>query len=352
MEHTFFRDDPTLIVPNRATGYSFENGSYKFHAATFALRGSGGLLTTVDDLFLWDQNFYHNKLGKGTSSLLTEIQTPGHLNNGKALTYAFGLEISEYRGLKMVEHAGASFGYRAQMIRFPAQELSVICLCNSDAIQVSPEVSDVYLASEFKQAPTTGASATSVQQTKGDPEYKPVSVPENELTTRVGVFEEKEDHTIWKIFLKEGKLYAAVANLSFELQPVTRTQFRATGDLPILIDFPETELAPKNISVTVNGRVRSLDRISTVSLSSWELSAYAGEYYSDELDVTYRFYMEGGDLKLKIRNRAPISLTPLEADQFDALGDRLHFERNASGKILQFRLNAGRVTNIRFVKKR
>src|SRR6266478_2919257 len=118
MEHTFFRDDPTLIVPNRATGYSFENGSYKFHAATFALRGSGGLLTTVDDLFLWDQNFYHNKLGKGTSSLLTEIQTPGHLNNGKALTYAFGLEISEYRGLKMVEHAGASFGYRAQMIRF------------------------------------------------------------------------------------------------------------------------------------------------------------------------------------------------------------------------------------------
>jgi len=102
----------------------------------------------------------------------------------------------------------------------------------------------------------------------------------------------------------------------------------------------------------VNGRVRSLDRISTVSLSSWELSAYAGEYYSDELDVTYRFYMEGGDLKLKIRNRAPISLTPLEADQFDALGDRLHFERNASGKILQFRLNAGRVTNIRFVKKR
>lgn len=45
MEHTFFRDDPTAIVPNRATGYSFENASFKFHATNFARPGSGGLLT-------------------------------------------------------------------------------------------------------------------------------------------------------------------------------------------------------------------------------------------------------------------------------------------------------------------
>lgn len=209
MEHTFFRDDATVIVPNRATGYSFENGAYKFHAATFALPGSGGLLTTVDDLFPWDQNFYHNKLGKRTYSLLTTIQSPGQLNRGKTLTYAFGLEMSEYRGLKMVEHAGASFGYRAQMIRLPAQDFSVICLCNSDAIQVSRDrfvrqVADVYLASDFKQAPATGARAASAQHAEGTTEYKPVSVSERDLATRVAVFEEKEDGTIWKTYLKEG----------------------------------------------------------------------------------------------------------------------------------------------------
>lgn len=355
MEHTFFRDDPTVMVTNRATGYSFENGSYKFHAATFTLPGSGGLLTTVDDLFLWDQNFYHNKLSNGTSSLLTEIQTPGHLNSGKALPCAFGLEISEYRGLKMIKPAGASFGYRAQMLRFPAQEFSVICLCNSDAIQVSPDrfalqVADVYLASESKQAPTTGPSSTSVQETKRSSESA-VSVPENELATRVGVFEDKDDDTIWKTFLKPGKLHASVARLSFELQPKTHTQFRATGDLPILIEFPGTELAPENVFVTVNGRVRALDRINTVSPSIRELSEYAGEYYSDELDVQYRFHMDGGDLKPKVRNRAPISLTPLTTDQFSAQGDRLSFERGPSGTISQFTLNAGRVMNIRFIKK-
>lgn len=78
---------------------------------------------------------------------------------------------------------------------------------------------------------------------------------------------------------------------------------------------------------------------------------YAGEYYSDELDVKYRFYVEGADLKLKVRNREPISMTPLTAYPFSALGDRLNFERGVSGKISQFKLNAGQVTNIRFVKK-
>lgn len=118
-----------------------------------------------------------------------------------------------------------------------------------------------------------------------------------------------------------------------------------------MIDFPEPELGPKNIFVTVNGRVRALDRINVVSPSRQELSAYAGKYYSNELDVTYKFYIEDGELKLKVRNRASISLTPVAADQFSALGDRLNFERDESGKISQFRLNAGRVTNIRFVKK-
>ena len=46
-----------------------------------------------------------------------------------------------------------------------------------------------------------------------------------------------------------------------------------------------------DISVTVKGGVRPLDKINTVSPSSQELSTYAGECYRDELDVTCRFYM-------------------------------------------------------------
>jgi hypothetical protein len=61
--------------------------------------------------------------------------------------------------------------------------------------------------------------------------------------------------------------------------------------------------------------------------------------------------MDRGELMLKIRNKTPTSLTPLGRDQFDAIGNRLNFERDGSGRISQFGLDAGRVTNIHFVKK-
>jgi hypothetical protein len=61
--------------------------------------------------------------------------------------------------------------------------------------------------------------------------------------------------------------------------------------------------------------------------------------------------MDRGALMLKIRNKAPILLTPLGRDQFDANGNRLNFELDVAGRIRQFGLDAGRVTNIHFVKK-
>ena len=36
---------------------------YTAFISRFDLVGSGGLYTTVEDLFLWDQNFYHGKVG-------------------------------------------------------------------------------------------------------------------------------------------------------------------------------------------------------------------------------------------------------------------------------------------------
>ena len=356
MDHTFFRDNPTAIVPNRASGYSFENGSYKFHAANFALPGSGGLLTTVEDLFLWDQNFYHNKLGDGTSALLTEIQTPGRLNSGKQLTYAFGLEISEYRGLKMVNHAGASFGYRAQLIRFPEQEFSVICLCNSDAVAVSPEkfardVADVYLSTEFKQQAASSANSLSASNSAASVEAKTIEVPEAELTSRTGVFQNRNTKTVWKLFVKNERLNATVAGLTLRLEPLTHTRFRSVGDLPVLMDFPASDMKPRTITVTLNGNQSMLDAIDTVSLTAEERAAYAGEYHSDEVDATYKLYVESGELWLKMRNKPATPLTPLAKDQFEAAGNRFNFERDASGKVSRFGLDAGRAANVHFVKK-
>src|SRR5271154_7000150 len=162
MTHTRFYDDHSVVVPGRVPAYEPRNdGGFRIDWSTnFDKIGDGGLLSSVEDLLLWDRNFYDNKLGKGT--LLKEMQTQGVLNNGKQIEYGLGLEISTYRGLPIVEHGGALFGYRTELLRFPQQKFSVITLCNlgtSSPGNLANQVADIYLDGQFAVEPAIAAAA-------------------------------------------------------------------------------------------------------------------------------------------------------------------------------------------------
>jgi len=89
MKNTFFHDDFSEIVKNRAVGYSpAESGSFRISMSIFDIVGDGGVHTTIDDLCRWDANFYHNIVGGYGQDLIEEITSPGKLNSGKALDYA------------------------------------------------------------------------------------------------------------------------------------------------------------------------------------------------------------------------------------------------------------------------
>lgn len=148
MRDTLFYDDHTMIIENRADGHFYKDGSIDVFNTSYDLVGAGGLYTTVEDLFLWDQNFYRNRLGQGEQALIDRMLTPGTLNDGTELDYAFGLGVSEYEGLRMISHGGGFIGFRAELIRFPEQGFSVAVLCNLDCIDaelLALTVADIYL---------------------------------------------------------------------------------------------------------------------------------------------------------------------------------------------------------------
>ena len=142
MTHTRFHDSRTRLVKNRAQGYfSSKEGEFRNYLTQFDRVGDGGLMTTVEDLFRWDQAIENGTLGGKdfASSLLTQ----GQLNNGNSLTYAFGLMIGQHRGLKTISHGGSFIGFKSELLRFPERRLSVICLCNhnaADATKLAKEV--------------------------------------------------------------------------------------------------------------------------------------------------------------------------------------------------------------------
>src|SRR5260370_35883954 len=70
------RPDPTMIVPNRASGYHLDAGG--LHVALRGdpggILGNAGLFTTARDLLLWEQNFADARVG--SPALLTAMQPP------------------------------------------------------------------------------------------------------------------------------------------------------------------------------------------------------------------------------------------------------------------------------------
>lgn len=131
MHNTHFHDDVNIIVRNRASGYSpAGDGSFRINMTQLEQIGTGSIYTTVEDFFKWDQNFYRNKLGKGTQGLIEMMQKSGSLNDGRLTHYGFGLDINTHFGLRSIGHGGAFVGYRSYYLRFPDQHFSVVLMSN------------------------------------------------------------------------------------------------------------------------------------------------------------------------------------------------------------------------------
>jgi CubicO group peptidase (beta-lactamase class C family) len=332
MTHTRFYEDHSVVVPGRVPAYEPRpGGGFRVDWSTnFDKVGDGGLLSSVDDLLLWDRNFYDNKLGKGT--LLKEMQTQGVLNNGKQIEYALGLFISTYRGLPIVEHGGALFGYRTELLRFPQQKFSVITLCNlatSSPRRLANQVADIYL--EGQLAPNRSPNVVAAQV---DP--KPYA----------GQYRNAESHSVLDVTVADGDL--SVYGLHFK--PLDASHFSAAEGLEM--NYDSTTGNSKKFTLTsATSTPQIFEKIQAVKPSAEDLAQYTGEYKSSELQATYRFAVKDGKLTLATNWQEPATLDPSVRDEFQGpFGAAIVFRRDAAGHVTGCDLFAGRVRNIAFAR--
>ena len=152
MTRTQWRDDFTKIVPGRATAYRMlGDGTFRTNMSITNVIGNGGLLTTVGDLLLWNENLDNPRVGG--RAWAEQLQTPARLNDGTVLDYAHGLVVQDYRGVREVGHGGSTAGYQTYLARFPDRRVSVAVLCNTSGTNPSEyahQVADVFLADALK----------------------------------------------------------------------------------------------------------------------------------------------------------------------------------------------------------
>jgi CubicO group peptidase (beta-lactamase class C family) len=133
MKHSIFCWEQERGLPDQTGAYWFDSGKKKFKSAKPILSALGGVgvFTTLRDFALWDQNFYHNALGKKSPELLRKMETAYQLSNGLSSTYGGGLFMKTHEGVPVVEHAGGWNNFMMQYRRIPIKETSIIICCNS-----------------------------------------------------------------------------------------------------------------------------------------------------------------------------------------------------------------------------
>jgi CubicO group peptidase (beta-lactamase class C family) len=335
MSHTLFYDDHTLVVPGRVAAYDVgpHDGFRVDWSTTFSVVGAGGLMSSVDDLLLWDRSFYANRLGKGT--LVQELQTPGVLNDGNKISYAMGLVLGKYRGLPMVEHGGALFGYRTEILRFPEQKFSVICLCNiASAVPENHarKVADIYLAGKLK--PEASALKRLGNESFPDP------------ATFAGKYLDPRTHLMYTFTASNGNLMAwgAVlirinANQFYDLQSDVIAFDSSQGVMHAKLDIGQETYF-------------SGSKVEELHLGEPVLASYTGRFRSTELDTAYSLSEDKGTLTLRNGDKPPQKLAPIAKDEFDA-GDfgRLVFEHDSGGRVPGFRVFTQAARGIAFKKE-
>jgi CubicO group peptidase (beta-lactamase class C family) len=343
MKNTHFRDDHAEIIKNIAYGYEPAKDTFRLSVTNFDTVGATSLMTTVEDLALWDENFYNPRVGG--PELIKQMLERGKLNNGEQLDYASGLVIGTHRGLNTVDHGGADAGYRSDLIRFPDQHFSSACLCNlatANPSGLNRKVAEIYLAKEMKPAEPAHAD-----------DAKGIELTPEQLKASVGMYLNEDDRAL-RIFVKDNKLRGGLGDDDgFELKALAPNHFRLV-DAPVDLVFDKDKGGtPTRLTIKPEGNKPDIfTAVASFTPSENDLKEYAGIYSSEEIDPLYTLKIEEGKLVLHRLKNDPDKLTPATRDLFTSSAGSIRFTRSPEGEITGFLLSTGRIHNLRFTKGR
>lgn len=301
MRHTHFHDDPTMIVPNRAHSYA-RGPDKQWHNALFnyAMVGATGLSTTAEDLTLWLDNLRTGRLGG--ADLIRAMQETGTLSDGSRTNYAFGIEIVDFGGMRILTHGGLDAGFRSQLAWIPARNLGIIVLSNSaDSVPANDVAAVLQLISG--PAPTAAVAAppgVDTREIAGD-YLNSAGMPFTIRPNGVLVFKGRE----WPMIqTSKTDFVATSANVQIGLT--------AEGMKFIYVGYP---LTAKRVSEVAQPAAKSL-------------SEYVGLYFAPDIQTYYELVADNGRLLLRNGRLGQIVLTQFENDLFvsERLGS-LRFSR-------------------------
>ncbi|HWE47909.1 MAG TPA: serine hydrolase domain-containing protein [Caulobacteraceae bacterium] len=338
MTETNFRTDHTAILKDRATGYDpKDGGGFKIDLSNWDQIGDGGVNTNVLELAKWDADFYDGKVGG--RQLIDQMQTRATLDNGKPTNYGRGLFLDTYRGLTRVQHGGSWAGYRAMLMRFPEQKLSIGMTCNvsnADTMGRAEKVADVVLAKAFTQ-PRASTDA------KGAP--APYTGPKLAPETVAGAYVSDAAQSALRLVADKGVLVLKYGPLSLPMDQTGPRQF-TTKAFPVTATFDPDD---RTLVLVIGDDAQPpYTRVAPWSPSPADIDALAGRYHSPELGTDWTIRVADGVAYVKGRAVGEAKLDPIAKDIWTSDMGYFAVRRGADGHITGYDLSASRMLRIGF----
>ncbi|MGX7667926.1 serine hydrolase domain-containing protein [Flavobacterium pedocola] len=340
MTHTQIRTENQSLIKNRAVGYQQQGNDYLQNPRIQKSYGAGSMASTVIDMVLWFSVLNGtNPKFKGLSEFLTTCDL---LNPNEKATYARGVMLDEYKNFKTISHSGYGWGGQSQLIVLPEKQLSLIILTNLESINPTPlsyEILDLFLPdSNIKTAPKKQVvyKATPKLFQQYSSQYKEIN---SDMKMEILV----ENDTL--------KAKGSQAKKAIALTAYDKGKFHRSTNESVKYDF--TQNKDYDLIIRFGGTPFYFKRAQFVQPESVPLEEFVGNFYSEELTVTYHFTKKDNRLILSYKNNENILLTPVQKDEFGNNQRTLyHFVRDDKQKIKTLLLSSeGTVKDIVFLKK-
>ena len=343
MHQTRFLDNHAQVVPHRATSYEpGPDGTWVLSTSAWEQTGDGAVQTTVMDLARWDANFHEPRVGG--RDLVERLQQVGTLADGKPLTYARGLIVDDYRGLRAVAHGGAWMGFRSDLLRFPDPGISMVALCNAGSSQPSAllqAVADVVLEDRLQPIPIAAAAPAETGNAAKAPPF--------ESGRYTGTYFGPAESLVRRIENREGTLwYVRDGGHDSELAYEGDDRFRMLDvPVPAIVQFGHHEDGRRRLTLEIGAQRTVMHAVAPFAPDAEALAPFAGEYDSAELEVRWRVSVDGEQLKLHPPRGEAMPLSPAFPDAFTGIG-LMRFQRDEAGTITGFEVDMGRTRGIAF----
>ncbi len=339
------------LIPKRAAGYrktadGYENAAYLDMSIPYA---AGSMYSTVDDLYLWDQALYTDKLLSAASK---ELMFKPFLQE---YAYGWGVRNASFKHndqpVQIIEHGGGINGFSTVITRVPKEKNLIVLLDNTgqNVERLSGMIGRILYNQPYD--PPKISIVPLLEKTIDEKGIAAAIAQYRELKARQATtydFAEPELNQLGYQLLATGKIRDAVEifKLNVEAYPQGFNTYDSLAEAYMKLDEREPAIANYKKSLELNPRntnaVEMLKRLETgpVAVDPKVFDTYVGEYEFAP-GFVMRVFREGDKFMTQATGQPQFEIFAESETTFypRAFEAKLTFIKDANGKVTAARLN-------------